>query len=196
MIILVVPAAFGLYVFSFPIVNLLFVGGEFSVEDAKITATVLSFFAFGVIGIGVREIISRAFYSLGDNKTPVYNSVIILGVNVTLALLLSKLIGIRGIALATSISFIVGALTMYFSSIRLIGNVFDKKLLMNLIKIIISSGFMALGSKLVYEVLTKSISINLSLLLSIIVAGGIYLILLIVLKVDEVKEILKIILKK
>jgi hypothetical protein len=85
---------------------------------------------------------------------------------------------------------------MYFSSIRLIGNVFDKKLLMNLIKIIISSGLMALGSKLVYEVLTKSLSINLSLLLSIIVAGGIYLILLIVLKVDEVKEILKIILKK
>lgn len=196
MLILVVPAAFGLYIFSFPIVNLLFVGGEFSVEDAKITATVLSFFAFGVIGIGVREIISRAFYSLGDNKTPVYNSVIILGVNVALALLLSKLIGIRGIALATSISFIVGALTMYFSSIRLIGNVFDKKLLMNLIKIIISSGLMALGSKLVYEVLTKSLSINLSLLLSIIVAGGIYLILLIVLKVDEVKEILKIILKK
>lgn len=196
MIILVVPAAFGLYVFSFPIVNLLFVGEEFSVEDAKITATVLSFFAFGVIGIGVREIISRAFYSLGDNKTPVYNSVIILGINVALALLFSKVIGIRGIALATSISFIVGALAMYFSSIRLIGNVFDKKLLMNLIKIIISSGLMALASKLVYELLTRSLSINLSLLLSIIVACGIYLILLIVLKVDEVKEILKIIFKK
>lgn len=196
MIILVVPAAFGLYVFSFPIVNLLFVGGEFSVEDAKITATVLSLFAFGVIGIGVREIISRAFYSLGDNKTPVYNSVIILGINVALALLFSKLMGIRGIALATSISFIVGALAMYFSSIRLIGNVFDKKLLMNLIKITIASLTMALGSRLVYEVLIRSLSINLSLLLSIIVAGGIYLILLILLRVDEVIEILKLVFKK
>src|SRR5699024_9151984 len=109
-----------LYIFSFPIVNLLFVGGEFSVEDAKITATVLSFFAFGVIGIGVREIISRVFYSLGDNKTPVYNSLIIVGINIALALLLSKVMGIRGIAFATSISFIVGAFAMYFSSIRLI----------------------------------------------------------------------------
>ena len=192
MLILVVPAAFGLYVFSFPIVNLLFVGGEFSVEDARITATVLSFFAFGVIGIGVREIISRAFY----NKTPVYNSLIIVGINIALALLLSKVMGIRGIAFATSISFIVGALAMYFSSIRLIGNVFDKKLLKNLIKITISSGAMALGSRLVYEVLTKSFSINLSLLISILVAGLIYLILLILLRVDEIREILKLVLKK
>lgn len=85
---------------------------------------------------------------------------------------------------------------MYFSSIRLIGNVFDKKLLMNLIKITIASLAMALGSRLVYEVLTRSLSINLSLLLSIIVAGGIYLILLILLRVDEVREILKLVFKK
>ena len=144
----------------------------------------------------MREIISRAFYSLGDNKTPVYNSLIIVGINIALALLLSKVMGIRGIAFATSISFIVGALAMYFSSIRLIGNVFDNKLLKNLIKITIASLAMALGSRLVYEVLTKSLSINLSLLISILVAGLIYLILLILLRVDEIREILKLVLKK
>lgn len=196
MLLLVVPAAFGLYIFSFPIVNLLFVGGEFSVDDAKITATVLSFFAFGVIGIGVREIISRVFYSLGDNKTPVINSVVIVGINIILAFLLSKIMGIRGIALATSISFIVGAITLYFSSIKLIGNVFDKKLLTNIIKITVSSALMALVSKIVYDILTNSFGINLSLLISIIVAGIIYLLLLIIFRVDEIKEIFRLLLKK
>ena len=196
MLLLVVPAAFGLYIFSFPIVNLLFVGGEFSVDDAKITATVLSFFAFGVIGIGVREIISRVFYSLGDNKTPVINSVVIVGINIVLAFLFSKIMGIRGIALATSISFIVGAITLYFSSIKLIGNVFDKKLLTNIIKITVSSALMAIVSKIVYDILTKSLGINLSLLISIIVAGIIYLLLLIIFRVDEIKEIFKLLLKK
>lgn len=196
MLLLVVPAAFGLYIFSFPIVNLLFVGGEFSVDDAKITATVLSFFAFGVIGIGVREIISRVFYSLGDNKTPVINSVVIVGINIILAFLLSKIMGIRGIALATSISFIVGAITLYFSSIKLIGNVFDKKLLTNIIKITVSSAIMALVSKIVYDILTNSFGINLSLLISIIVAGIIYLLLLIIFRVDEIKEIFRLLLKK
>lgn len=196
MLLLVVPAAFGLYIFSFPIVNLLFVGGEFSVEDARITATVLSFFAFGVIGIGLREIISRVFYSLGDNKTPVINSVLIVVINIVLAFLLSKIMGIRGIALATSISFIVGALTIYFSSIKLIGNVFDKTLLTNIVKITVSSALMALVSKIVYDVLTKSLGINLSLLISIIVAGIIYLFLLIVFRVDEIKEIFRLLLKR
>ena len=196
MLLLVVPAAFGLYIFSFPIVNLLFVGGEFSVDDAKITAIVLSFFAFGVIGIGVREIISRVFYSLGDNKTPVINSVVIVGINIILAFLLSKIMGIRGIALATSISFIVGAITLYFSSIKLIGNVFDKKLLTNIIKITVSSAIMALVSKIAYDILTKSLGINLSLLISIIVAGIIYLLLLIIFRVDEIKEIFRLLLKK
>lgn len=104
--------------------------------------------------------------------------------------------GIRGIALATSISFIVGALTIYFSSIKLIGNVFDKTLLTNIVKITVSSALMALVSKIVYDVLTKSLGINLSLLISIIVAGIIYLFLLIVFRVDEIKEIIRLILKK
>ncbi|MDU5100360.1 MAG: murein biosynthesis integral membrane protein MurJ, partial [Peptoniphilus grossensis] len=196
MLLLVVPAAFGLYIFSFPIVNLLFVGGEFSVDDARITATVLSFFAFGVIGIGVREIISRVFYSLGDNKTPVINSVLIVGINVVLALLLSKLMGIRGIALATSISFLVGALALYLSSIKLIGNVFNKELFTNVIKITVASAVMALGSKFFYNILIKSFGINLSLLISIIIAGLIYLVLLIAFRVDEIRELLKLIFKK
>ncbi|MBS6721015.1 MAG: murein biosynthesis integral membrane protein MurJ [Peptoniphilus harei] len=196
MLLLVVPAAFGLYIYSFPIVNLLFVGGEFSVDDAKITATVLSFFAFGVIGIGVREVISRVFYSLGDNKTPVINSILIVAINVILALLLSKVMGIRGIALATSISFIVGAIALYLPSIKLIGNVFNKKLFTNVIKITISSVVMAFCSKIFYNILTKSFGINLSLLISIIIAGLIYLILLIVLRVEEIKEIMKVIFKK
>lgn len=196
MLLLVVPAAFGLYIYSFPIVNLLFVGGEFSVDDAKITATVLSFFAFGVIGIGVREIISRVFYSLGDNKTPVINSVLIVAINIFLAFLLSKIMGIRGIALATSISFIVGAIAIYLPSIKLIGNVFNKKLFTNVIKITIASAAMAFGSKIFYNILTKNLGVNLSLLISILIAGAIYLILLILFRVDEIKEIIKLIFKK
>ena len=196
MLLLVVPAAFGLFVYSFPIVNLLFVGGEFSVADAKVTAVVLSFFAFGVIGIGVREIISRVFYSLGDNKTPVVNSVLIVAINVFLSIMLSRVIGIEGIALATSISFIVGAITLYISSIKLIGNVFDKKLFTNIIKITLSSVAMAYGSKFFYDILLNKFGMNLSLLISIVIAAIIYLICLIIFKVDELSDILKKVLKK
>ena len=55
---------------------------------------------------------------------------------------------------------------------------------------------MAFCSKIFYNILTKSFGINLSLLISIIIAGAIYLILLIVFRVDEISEIKKFIFKK
>ena len=104
--------------------------------------------------------------------------------------------GIRGIALATSISFIVGAIALYIPSIKLIGNVIDRKLFTNVIKITVASTAMAFGSKIFYNFLTKSLGLNLSLLISIVIAGAIYLILLIVFRVDEIREIKKFIFKK
>ena len=104
--------------------------------------------------------------------------------------------GIRGIALATSISFLVGALALYLSSIKLIGNVFNNELFTNVIKITVASAVMALGSKFFYNILIKSFGINLSLLISIIIAGLIYLVLLIAFRVDEIRELLKLIFKK
>lgn len=196
MLLLVIPAAFGLYAYSLPIVNLLFVGGEFTLDDARITAVVLSFYAFGVIGIGVREILSRVFYSISDNQTPLINSVLIVGINILLSFILSKLMGIEGLALATTISFIIGAITMYLPSIKYIGNVFDKKLVTNIIKITISSIIMAAGSKVFYNMLFDRLGSNLSLLISIVMAGVIYLLLLIILRVDEIKEIFNLLLEK
>lgn len=189
MLLLVIPAAFGLFTFSLPIVNLLFVGGEFTFKDAEITAVVLSFFAFGVIGIGVREIISRAFYALDDSKTPVMNSILIVGINIILSFILSKAMGIEGLALATTVSFIVGAIALYISSFKHIGNIFDKKIIVNIIKITIASALMSVISKYAFNILSKSLGYNLSLLVAIVIAGIIYLISLIILRVDEIKEL-------
>lgn len=196
MLILVIPAAFGLFTFSLPIVNLLFVGGEFTLKDAKITAVVLSFFAFGVIGIGIREIISRVFYSLDDSKTPVINSIIIVGINIALSFIFSNILGIKGLALATTISFIVGAFALYISSTKLIGNIFDKKIIINIIKITIASVLMSFISKYFYNFLYDKLGSNLSLIAAILVAGVVYLLSLILLRVDEIKELYNRFIKK
>ena len=196
MLLLVIPAAFGLFAFSLPIVNLLFVGGEFTLDDAKITAVVLSFYAFGVIGIGLREMLSRVFYSMGDSKTPVINSIIIVILNVFLSFILSNIMGIRGLALATTISFFIGAIAMYIPSIKYIGNIFGKKLVTNIVKILFSSIVMSIFSKLVYNFMFNILGSNLSLIISILIAGFVYLILLIILKVDEIIEIFQLIKSK
>lgn len=193
MSLLVIPAAFGLFVFSFEIVKLLFVRGEFSIEDGKITAVILTFYALGVIAIGIREIVSRVFYSIDDTKTPVFNSLLIVLVNIFLSFVLSKVIGIRGLALATTISFFVGAISLLIKVRKYIKNVIERDIFINLLKIIIASVLMAFISRLFFTIMSLKINGNISLLISIILAGIVYLISLYLLKVEELKNLIKII---
>ncbi len=191
MSILVIPATFGLFTFALPIVELLFMRGRLNLDDATSIANVLRYYAFGVFAIGIREILSRIYYSLDDTKRPVINSLVIVGVNIILSFVLAKFMGIVGLGLATTISFVVGGGFFAISSTKLIGKIFDKNLLLNLGKILLASLIMAAGSNLVFNILKLKLGSNLSLLLAIIFAACIYGIMLIILRVKEIKILLK-----
>lgn len=190
MALLVIPASVGLFIFAEPIVKLLFVGGAFSNEDAKITAITLSFYAIGIIGIGIREIISRVFYTIMDAKTPVINSVIMVVLNVILSIVLVDKWSIRGLAFATSLSFIIGAILIVFSLKRKLGSVITKTTTKDVLKVVFASALMGLGSRLVFNFLLGSIGSNLSLIVSIAVAGIIYIVSLFVFRPSEINTLI------
>ena len=183
---LVVPATIGLFILAEPIVKLLFVGGAFSKQDGVITAEVLALYSFGIIGIGFREIISRVFYTIMDAKTPVINSIIIVLLNIGLSLILIGKMGILGLALATSVSFIVGAILIIISANRRIGSVFSKKSIKELLKILIAALVMGVIAKVSFKYLNSLIDFKIAMLLAIGLSGLSYLILLIVFKSSEI----------
>lgn len=190
MALLVIPASLGLLVLSYPIVRLLFVGGEFSKQDAAMTSVVLMYYAVGIVGIGFREIVSRIYYSVQDTKTPVFNSVVIVGINIILSFVLSRFMGIRGLALATSLSFLIGAATLMIQAKKIVPYVMDRRSIENLIKIIISSVTMAVVARVCFQLMPKALGSNLALIVSILAAGAVYALALIVLGVDEVRDFL------
>lgn len=196
MSVLVLPATFGLMTFSKEIVRLLFLGGAFSQEDVIVTANVLMFYSLGILGIGIREILSRVFYSMKKTKIPVYNGILMLVINIVLSLTLSSFMQVRGLALATSVSMIIGGILMYYSLNKEIGSLGIGSELKNIFKILIASIIMAVLGKLAYTYLSGAIKPNYALLISIGISGIIYGLLLIVLKVNEVKEIVAKIRKK
>ncbi|CDZ74377.1 integral membrane protein MviN [Peptoniphilus sp. ING2-D1G] len=196
MAILVIPASIGLFIFSEPIVKFLFLGGAFSKWDAHITATILSFYALGIIAIGIREIISRVFYTVMDAKTPVINSVIMVAINIALSILLIKKLEIRGLALATTLSFIVGAIMIYISARKKIGEIFSKEVIIEILKIIVASVIMGVVSKLFFDFTTYSLGERLALILSIAAAGVVYLVMLVILRSKEIFNIINKVRKK
>jgi putative peptidoglycan lipid II flippase len=134
-----IPSAIGLYILSYPIIHILFERGAFLNEDTLYTAKVLSIFSFGLPAYILTKVLIVSFFAREDTKTPLYISIVSVGVNVVLSLLLIGTMREMGIALATAISAWVNAFLL-FLALQIKQNLnLDNKLLTNSIKIIISS---------------------------------------------------------
>ena len=55
-------------VLSTPIVKLLFERGAFDLRATQMTSSALFCYSIGIIGFGLRDILSRVFYSIQDTK--------------------------------------------------------------------------------------------------------------------------------
>ena len=188
---LVIPATFGAMVFSEPVVKLLFGRGAFDPKAIAMTSDVLFFYSIGMIGFGLREILSKGFYALQDTKTPMLNGIVGVIINIVLNLILSKYMGLGGLALATSISAIISAVLLFISFRKKIGSFGMKNITISSIKILFASLVMVVIAKLSYETLLKHINDNLSLIIAIIVGALVYFVLIYFLKIDEVDSMLK-----
>ena len=68
---LALPATLALAVASGPIIGALFQGGEFTVEDARITGNVLAILVLGLPGYVLVKVLTPGFYARKDVRTPV-----------------------------------------------------------------------------------------------------------------------------
>ncbi|MDZ4766323.1 MAG: murein biosynthesis integral membrane protein MurJ [Chloroflexota bacterium] len=96
----------------------IFGGGAWDATSTAATAWALSFFAVGVVGHALLEILARAFYALSDTRTPVAVGAAAMIANIVLSLILIRFIGdpdsltrgtFAGLALANSLTTLVEA---------------------------------------------------------------------------------------
>jgi putative peptidoglycan lipid II flippase len=109
-ILLSMPAAVGLILLSQPLVAMLYQRGEFNEYSTSLVAWALAWYAAGLVGHSILEVVSRAFYALHDTRTPVMVGVIAMGLNIGFSFSLAALFkGIGwmphgGLALANSLA--------------------------------------------------------------------------------------------
>lgn len=186
---LVIPATIGSMIFAEPVVKLLFGRGAFGIEAIVLTSNALYFYAIGMIGFGLREVLSRVFYSLQDTKTPMINAAIGMGLNIILNIILSRIIGIGGLALATSISALVTTVLLFISLRNKIGSFGIKNILISFLKILLASMIMGGVSKMIFIYLNNNISQNISLIFAVITGAILYFTIIFFMKIDEVDSI-------
>jgi putative peptidoglycan lipid II flippase len=104
LIFLAAPLTAALIVLAGPITSVFFEYGAFGAQAADRTASVLAFFAIGLVGHIVVQVLSRSFYAMQDTRTPVTWAVIGVAINVPLMAWLVGPMGVEGLALALSIA--------------------------------------------------------------------------------------------
>lgn len=190
MSLLIIPATIGAMVFAEEIVALLFGRGAFTAEAITMTGNALFYYSIGMIAFGLRNVLSRAFYALQDSKTPMINATIGVVLNIALNIILSRYMGIGGLALATSISAIVAVVLLFTSLRRKIGGLGLSNLVKSFTKIGLASVIMGVIARGGYNFLTQILGQNLALVIIMGMAVLIYGILVYFMRIPEVDQVI------
>ncbi len=136
------PAMVGLVVLHRPIVQVLLERGLFDPQSTAMTSQCLFYFAFGLPFISGVKILSPAFYSFKDIKTPVIVSFFVMITYIGLSLILMNPLRVGGIALALSLASVFNFIVLFFLLERKIGRIEKKEFIVSGIKCAFSAVLM------------------------------------------------------
>lgn len=99
------PCAVALVTIPFFLIDAMFTRGEFTVVDARHTASALFCYGWGVPAFVLAQLFNRAFFARQDTATPMRLGLVSVAVNVAVGIGLFYTIGVPGVAAATTIAW-------------------------------------------------------------------------------------------
>lgn len=145
MLFLLIPMTAGLMLLSTPLVRLLYEYKSWDSFSTEITARALCFMSLGMVGYGVQNVLSRAFYAGQNGRIPMLSGIVSIAVNLLLCLLLSGPLDVAGLAIATAAASGVSAVILLIPTIRRYPATFGRSFLIGLFKMLISAALMSLA---------------------------------------------------
>jgi len=195
MFLLALPASLGLILLARPIVSMLYQRGEFNATVSEMTAWALIWYAAGLVGHSVMEVLTRAFYAQHDTKTPVVIGTIAMGLNVLFSFTFARVfsqIGWMphgGLALANSLATALEATALFIFMHRRLHGIEGNHILRGFTMSTVAALGMGIGLWLWIQS-TESLARWIVSLGGVVIGGLIYGIAVVLLRVPEI-QILK-----
>lgn len=191
-----VPIMMGFVFLRVEIINLIWVHGEFNNPEAiLLTTTVFAAYALQLPFFGARDVLNSSLFSMQKTKTTTINGVIGVVTNIILSIILSKYIGIAGIAIASTIASCITAILLFNSTRKIIGDFNVKPMLMKITKIILASAIMII----VLYIINKLTGINnnfIVLVVNGIIGAIVFAVICKAVKIEEFDEAVEMITNK
>lgn len=105
-----IPSSVFMFFLSTPIVRMLFERGAFTPAATSLTSSVVRMYALGLFAQVASPILGKVFYSFKNTVTPLLISLATVALNIILNIVLARLLGAPGIALATTIVMVLNFL--------------------------------------------------------------------------------------
>lgn len=194
-ILLSLPASLGLILLRRPIVGLLFQRGAFDSNSTEMVAWALLWYAAGLVGHSIVEVVSRAFYALHDTKTPVFIGTVAMSLNIFFSLIFSRFfIHIDwpphgGLALSNSLATALEMVGLLLIMRRRLNGLDGKNILAGLTQSVIATLLMSLGIWGWMSVATQQ-PVWLIAVMGVMLGGFIYTIVIWRLGVKEGRELI------
>ncbi len=137
-----IPLSIILLVLRAQAVRLVFAGIEgtnFTFEDTSAVAQALGLFCISLFAQGLIPLFTRAFYAMQNTVIPVFIGLITIGFNILISYYLIPKYGLAGMALSFSITSVINLSILIMELHYKLGNFHDEYLIVNSLKIIISS---------------------------------------------------------
>ena len=130
----VLPISFLMFILRNQIVEIIFRQGEFTEASAHLTASALGLFAIGVLPFSMVPLLSRAFFSFQDTRTPTLITLATVTLNIILSVYFVGLLkpqdsAVLGLPLAFSLASIFSFFTLMFFLCRRLGYAWLKNIL-------------------------------------------------------------------
>jgi putative peptidoglycan lipid II flippase len=200
-ILLALPASVGLILLREPLISLLYQRGKFDGQDTQLVAWALLWYAAGMVGHSIMEILTRAFYAQHDTKTPVTIGVIAMGLNVVFSILFAKIFASigwmphGGLALANSFATALEATALFIVMRKRLHGIDGRQILNGF-------AFSSLGVLFMTLVifgwfyLAKDLSAWIIAPVGVILGGGVYFAALWALRVPELQYLVSGVLRR
>ena len=200
-LLLSIPAAVGLIILRKPLVALLYQRGEFDTRSTELVAWALLFYAVGLVGHSVMEILARAFYALHDTKTPVLVGIGAMSLNIVFSIAFAALfeqIGWMphgGLALANSLATALEMVLLMILMRKRLSGINGKSITRGFWQASLAA--LGMGIALIWWMQAQIASATWVIALGGMAIGGIvYLLGVWVLKVPEIRQVASIIRKR
>lgn len=186
---LLVPISIGFILLNKDIISAFYERGNFNEAAVKITASAFLGYSLVLPFTGVRDILNSSLFSMQKTKVTTINGIIGVVVNIILSITLSKIFGVFGVAIASTIASMVTSILLFIST-RKFGGDFDVvPMIIKLLKISLSAMVMLL----VLKILNIMINLNnaiLTILFNGVVGGVVYFISCKIFKIEELDEVI------